>query len=372
MGPLGRCEHEIGSLMKSLLRPGIVVIGFGLGLSFPPTVEARDWQQGAPEVTVRRLEANPIVPRRLSPSIGDNVQGPSLIRVPPWIPNPLGKYYLYFADHKGTYIRLAYADELTGPWRIHEPGTLQIEQSHFRTEPATVPDRVREEVALGGWPPGPVEGVPTPLDSATKPHVASPDVHVREDLQEIIMYYHGLEDFRFQRTRVATSKDGIRFEAREPLLGNSYLRAFRHDGLWYAMAMPGVFYRSEDGLSGFEESDLRLFPGTMRHSALLKRDDTLYVFWSRVGDTPERILLTEVDIGSDWSTWSASDPVSVLHPREDWEGSDRPLVPSVRDAINVRVNQLRDPAVFQEDGQTYLLYSAAGEAGIGIAAIEIR
>ncbi|GIT64032.1 MAG: hypothetical protein Ct9H300mP22_4320 [Gammaproteobacteria bacterium] len=44
-----------------------------------------------------------------------NIQGPSLIKVPEWIENPLGKYYLYFADHKGLYIRLAYADELQDP-----------------------------------------------------------------------------------------------------------------------------------------------------------------------------------------------------------------------------------------------------------------
>ena len=31
---------------------------------------------------------------------------PSLIRVPSWVKNPLGKYYLYFAHHTGKYIRL--------------------------------------------------------------------------------------------------------------------------------------------------------------------------------------------------------------------------------------------------------------------------
>ncbi len=186
------------------------------------------------------------------------------------------------------------------------------------------------------------------------------------------MYYHGLEDFRLQPTRVATSKDGIHFEAREPLLANPYLRAFQHRDQWYAMAMPGIFYRSRDGISRFEASDVRLFPSTMRHSALLKRGDTLHVFWTRVGDTPEHILLTKVDISGDWSTWSATDPVSVLHPQEEWEGATRPLVPSVRDAINVPVNQLRDPAIFQQDGRTYLLYAIAGESGIAIAELALN
>ena len=57
----------------------------------------------------------PIIRPDLHPSIGQNIQGPSLIRVPEWVEDPLGKYYLYFADHKGRYIRLAYSDELAGP-----------------------------------------------------------------------------------------------------------------------------------------------------------------------------------------------------------------------------------------------------------------
>ena len=90
-----------------------------------------------------------------------------------------------------------------------------------------------------------------------------------------------------------------------------------------------------------------------------------------VGDEPEHILLSTVDISGDWSTWEASGPRSVLKPEKDWEAADLPLEASVRDAINVRVRQLRDPAVFEEDGRTYLLYSVAGEAGIAIAELSI-
>jgi hypothetical protein len=37
-----------------------------------------------------------------------------------------------------------------------------------------------------------------------------------------------------------------------------------------------------------------------------------------------------------------------------------------------RVRQLRDPALFEEEGRTYLLYSVAGESGIAIAEIHWR
>lgn len=86
-------------------------------------------------IRVTRLGEGPIIHAGLDPSIGDNIQGPSLIKVPSWVHKPLGKYYLYFADHKGSYIRLAYADDLIGPWQIHVPGSLQIADSHFLTEP---------------------------------------------------------------------------------------------------------------------------------------------------------------------------------------------------------------------------------------------
>ncbi|MDP4744114.1 MAG: hypothetical protein NWS22_04645, partial [Porticoccaceae bacterium] len=55
-------------------------------------------------VVVTRLVDGPIIGPETDPSIGNNIQGPSMIRVPDWVENPLGQYYLYFADHKGQYI----------------------------------------------------------------------------------------------------------------------------------------------------------------------------------------------------------------------------------------------------------------------------
>jgi hypothetical protein len=34
-----------------------------------------------------------------------------------------------------------------------------------------------------------------------------------------------------------------------------------------------------------------------------------------------------------------------------------------------QVNQLRDPAIFEENGRVYLLYAVAGESGIAIAEV---
>jgi hypothetical protein len=54
-----------------------------------------------PELRVQRLLDHPIISPNLHPSIGLNIQGPSLIRAPDWMADRLGEYYLYFADHKG-------------------------------------------------------------------------------------------------------------------------------------------------------------------------------------------------------------------------------------------------------------------------------
>ena len=292
---------------------------------------------------VERLVDGPIIRPNMDGSMGTNVAGPSLIRVPDWVENRLGKYYLYFADHRGTYIRLAYADSLEGPWSTYEPGTLQLAQSHFLTE--------------------------APRPSAYV-HVASPDTHVSDERREIVMYFHG-RDVGRQATRVATSKDGIHFEARAEILGRPYFRVFFHEGFFYALAMPGFLYRSRDRLSGFE-GGLRLFEDDMRHSAVLKRGDTLYVFWTRAGDAPERILLSTIDLAGDWHEWKETDSVEVLRPETEWEGAHLPLRPSRRGAIDVPVNQLRDPAIYEEDGRVYLLYSVAGESGIAIAELHLE
>jgi hypothetical protein len=139
----------------------------------------------------------------------------------------------------------------------------------------------------------------------------------------------------------------------------------------YAISMPGQFYRSRDGFTEFEEGP-QLFVPNMRHAAVMIRDDTLYVFWTRVGDAPETLLLSTIDINGDWSTWKESDPVEVLRPEQDWEGADAPVEPSVRSTAYGHVNQLRDPALYEEDGIIYLLYAVAGESGIAVARVDFE
>jgi hypothetical protein len=304
--------------------------------------------QSAPRV--ERLPGNPIViPAMLGGHDGENINGPSLIRVPPWVEGRLGEYYLYFAHHAGTYIRMAYADDVTGPWKVYDPGTLHIE------------DTACNDITESSY--------------AAYRHVASPDVHVDPESRQIRMYFHcpvyisgpkDSDDSYRQVTLVATSEDGLRFKATSEPLGNSYFRVFPWAGQRYALGMPGIFYRSADGLGGFEKGPT-LFSSDMRHSAVTVRDGKLMVLYTVVGDNPERILFSEIDLAPDWMKWQATDPVTTLEPELDWEGANLPHEPSVRGYAMEGVRQLRDPALFETDGRTYLLYSVAGESGIAIA-----
>ena len=290
-------------------------------------------------VQSRRLPGNPIVKPESDASIGTNINGPSLIRVPAWIAKPLGRYYLYFANHNGKYIRLAYADRLQGPWKIYEPGTLQLSQSFFTD------------------------------------HIASPEAIVDEASHQIRLYYHGLTpEEGTQHTRVALASDGIHFKAiQEPVgKGSAYWRLFHYDGWWMALAMPGKLFRSRDGLTPFEPGP-RLFSSvpSQVHNAVLVQGDTLNVFYTRAGDTPERILFSRVEMLPDWTLWKPSPAQECLAPTEKWEGADLPIAAGRIGAVDKPIRALRDPALYQEAGKTYLLYAIAGESGIAIAEVTL-
>jgi len=286
---------------------------------------------------IERLAHQPMIRPHMDNRMGDNINGPSLIRVPDWIAQPLGRYYLYFAHHDGRYIRLAYSDDLLGPWTTYRDGVLPLPVARFAG------------------------------------HVASPDVHVDHAQRRIRMYYHGSDTPSAgggeQATRVALSEDGLHFTALPELLGRPYFRVFQWDGYHYALAMPGVMYRSRDGLSDFEEGPT-LFTRDMRHTALKLDGQTLSVFYTNAGDCPEHILLSTIDLTPDWHAWAASEPAVVLEPELAYEGGHLPRQPSKRGLVMEPVCQLRDPAIFCEDGQTYLLYSVAGEQGIAMAALQ--
>lgn len=309
----------------------------------------KTFQAGKFEIRIQRLPQSPIVSYASSDSLGTKINGPSLIRVPDWIEEPLGEYYLYFAHHDGKYIRLAYTNSIHGSWTIYEPGTLHVDNA-----PAFIG------------------------------HIASPDVHIDPVSKQIRMYFHGSRENENQKTALAVSKDGLNFKASEKLIGSAYFRVFQHGGFHYAMDAHGFLNRSRHHDRDWVIADKELIaPITVddqygrrddvriRHSATWVKKDTLFLFYSRKADAPERILLSTVDLKGDWTEWTASEPIEILRPETGYEGIQYPIVPSKKGG-GIKVQQLRDPAIFHDvDGQSYLLYSVAGEMGLAIAEISI-
>jgi hypothetical protein len=54
----------------------------------------------------------------------------------------------------------------------------------------------------------------------------------------------------------------------------------------------------------------------------------LSVCHSRIGDAPESILMSTIELTDEWRRWRASEPVVVLEPHFDYEGAALPLRPS--------------------------------------------
>jgi hypothetical protein len=310
---------------------------------------------------------------KTSASLGDNVNGPTVIRAPEWIDHPLGTYYMYFAHHMGTFIRLAYANSITGPWKVFEPGVLDVrETAFFRPQPD---------------PPENLENFYT--------HVASPEIYVDRARHRLVMWFHGwwTEGKRWpvgepaarkwardngygQYTQAAESTDGIHFQVRPPITRSSYLRVFEYDGSFYAMARLGLLLRANDPFASFETGTNPFqggpYANRVRHVALVRRNDVASVFFTAIGDAPEHVLMTTLKLAGDWKNWNVSTPVDVLQPEMSYECPNLPNVPSEAGDIKGPARQLRDPGVFEENGHTFLFYSICGEQGIAGAELAFR
>jgi hypothetical protein len=346
---------------------GLTAAGWGAA---PADQAAPSFNPPRSAPAVRRLPQNPLVTVRSSPTLGGNVNGPTVIRVPDWVERPLGRYYMYFANHMGDFIRLAYADDLAGPWTIHEPGVLHVrDTAFFRPQPD---------------PPETMEDFYT--------HVASPEILVDTARRRIVMWYHGwytngerwpvdptlarrwaADKGYGQYTQAAESTDGRHFEVKPVLTRTSYLRVFEHDGSLYGVSRLGRLSRAPDASRPFElgPNPFRDGPyaGRVRHVALAKRGAALDVYFTAIGDAPERVLRSTIDLSGDWTAWRAGAPVDIVAPDAPFECIQLPNLPSEAGDVEVPVRQLRDPFVFEERSRTVLFYSFCGEQGI--AAVEL-
>ncbi|MCM8532281.1 MAG: discoidin domain-containing protein, partial [Lentisphaeraceae bacterium] len=389
------------------------------------------------EISVQRLNNSlPIIDKQSFADLGvsddgSNINGPSVIRLPDWLADedkahPNAVYYMYFGHHGGKYIRLAWAENLEGPWTIFNTGTNDDPRVNGR----------------GVLDLGSADEIEFPSGARVYNHIASPDIVIDHEKQEFALYFHGPAnsttdgnkhfDTWYQKSFVATSKYGLNFNCpdssavtggvgggeegygvKNSILGNAYFRTFSYENELYAFSNYGPIWKAPSTTTPWDESDPRanswqegpletnpIFAdlaelyneegprakagnsaprtGAPRHFATHLKEDgkTLEVWYTSRGDMPERIFSTTIDLSqNDWQNWDSkitnqeSVHTEMLRPEVDWEGVNYPLAISANGSES-GVNQLRDPALFQDtDGKRYLFYSGAGEEGIGIASI---
>jgi len=298
---------------------------------------------------VRRFVNNPLL-NRTNTGLA-NINGPSIVAAPTWERRRLGRFYLYHASHNGDAIKLAYADSVEGPWQDAGRPALRLD-------------------AL----------------SVCKGHVGSPDVHVLRRERHVQMYFHcpvnetavspwgswrGFGRGR-QLTFRAASRDGgltFRLASRTPI-APFYLRVFRvgaNATLGLAMLdikNQGVLLRSLDGVDFRQALPGRL--GRMRHGCMLpiRRSRAALLFFSRIGDAPERILAARVQVNAAVVEWPPKQGRTLLEPTAD-EGDGAPARPSVRGSAHPPAQELRDPAALACcDGRVFLFWASGGERGV--------
>ncbi len=310
-----------------------------------------------PSVTVtstRRLPINPLVHLDAGDR-GPSINGPTLMRVPDWIEQPLGRYYLYYATHRDSdNIRLLYADQIAGPWQKYEPGTLSKQDTLH------------------------------PFGE-----VASPDILIDDEAKHILMYFHSGVGKAWERlsqaTGLAVSADGLRFTQpthkqlevegpsdQPPIFADFYFRVFRWRGQYFGVAkarqgVPSV-WRSDDPRRPFgfvTELDF-----SVRHMAVMVQGDCLLLLYCDVRDKPERIRLRTVQLADDVADWRIGEAVDVLYPFTSYEGVDQPMRTGGK-AMKTHWHGLRDPHLYQENGRHYLSYAVAGESGIALAEVTL-
>lgn len=349
-------------------------------------------------IITRLNSGQPIITEAMFEALGAttyesyNINGPSVIRVPDWIApenrtDPDATYYMYFAHHGGNYIRMAWAMDIEGPWHLYQVG------SGVGSGDRGVLDLGSDdEINIGN-------GI-TIYD-----HVASPDVFVDDINQRIVMYFHGptrVNGSSSQKSLVATSSYGLDFTSSiEPVrLGRFYFRVFEYQGNLYATSNSGYLFKALDPNdpwtppTGFDfKDDLWAIrsdspfqndiddanfadvpdePLRVRHSTVRLVADTMQVLYTRIGDCPERIMMSTMDLSvGDYELWDSTfPPRENLQAELDWEGGDIPPTNSQGSTAPENVNQLRDPYIFKDnDGTLYLFYCGRGEDAIGVAHI---
>ncbi|MEM9991147.1 MAG: hypothetical protein AAF738_05245 [Bacteroidota bacterium] len=293
-----------------------------------------------------------------------NINGPSVIRVPDWIPefaktHPDANYYMYFAHHQGRSIRMAWANTIQGPWHIFNMGFAPDKSWGYGGNYSgllTIGNGVLD-IELGSTT-GTIE-----IDNnyIIGDHIASPDVVVDNVNERIIMYFHGfsLNTTSGQQTFVASSKYGLNF---------NILSDGGEVGQGIRAVVPGHFYFRTFQVEGEVNGQNVLQSFAYANRGLLYKAPTL-----TFGDVPANLANGD-DLGGLWNPTTATiTPWWTLIPDTDnplfqvqASLAVRPNGNESRRIDNSNSNSPRHFAVYHDPvgdrNKIYILYTGRGDA----------
>ncbi len=227
-----------------------------------------------------------------------NINGPSVIRVPDWIPEYAkthkdANYYMYFGHHGGKSIRLAWAQYIDGPWHLFNYGFAPDQGWGFTGDYTGFysPGDGVLDLSLGDNS----STLTINEDYTFGQHIASPDVVVDNVNERIIMYFHG---YRYgvgtfiQETFVASSKFGLNFNIQTE--GGEV-------GQGPFPVIPGFFYFRTFEIEGEANGQ-----SIMQTFAFANRGDLYKAPSLTLGDAPALISNGEEEGG----LWNPTDPLA--------------------------------------------------------------
>lgn len=277
--------------------------------------------------------------------MSDNINGPSCLRTPNFIKNPVGKYLLYFAHHTGEFIRIAYSEDIFTGWKILDHKINNVsEEKEFHD------------------------------------HVASPDIYVDNIEKSVYMFFHSrIKGSRKQKTFLSKSNDGINFALVKGDLNLPFY--FRHvtiETKTFAVTKGGNLYinmvnpiantwRALNNINTGKSNEevMHNSSGSIRHASLIYYMKIFIAFYSRIGDSPERIYAAKI-VENGKGLWLMSNEFEITRPELNFEGANLDIEASVAGPSLHEENALRDPYVMQDGEDYFLFYACAGESGIAV------
>jgi|SaaInlStandDraft_1057018.scaffolds.fasta_scaffold05641_4 hypothetical protein len=204
-----------------------------------------------------------------------SIAGPAILRVPKWVYNFLGKYYLCFSHHRANFIRLAHADMPLECGSIYDPGAYGLAESGlFHLDAAVLPvkdglKKIWQNFSIY------IANIGDVIDKAN---------------QRFVMFYHGQRDKLSQVVGIASAVDGVAFGDLTQQIVGAYTHRCAHKYDHYLLGSPGILFHSNRKLMAYYPRDYSFFESNFWHFTLAVRTNNPTMIWSWGGDYHECAL----------------------------------------------------------------------------------